>query len=380
MLNLDPVVKVNINVNAGTALSGVYSVGLILGSTKSASEFVIPTTERVRTYYNAADVKTDFGANAPETLAAEKYFGVNPAPRTLLIGVIDNTVEEEEGDPAETPVQALAAVLQKTNAFYGIYVPSISDTEITAIATYLGTLEHHVLFVDQTGTPDQAVSESSILSLQFVTKSKRVMVTVCNPYGSAAVMGMAMSLARTHSDSNFAMCYKTIPGLNLLDITENLATQIKALNGNIYVARGFAYTLFETGTTSSGIRYHEVLYIDEIADAIRNACVGALVNSDTPIPMNDTANSIFSGIIGVALDDFVGRGILANGVYRGISSVLETGDTINGYAIVTRSYDEQTDADREAHKAMPITIFLNFAGAVESIELTVNVQRQRSDK
>ena len=39
------------------------------------------------------------------------------------------------------------------------------------------------------------------------------------------------------------------------------------------------------------------------------------------------------------------------------------------------SYDNQTAADREAHKAMPITCCLCLAGSVESVALNVYVQR-----
>ena len=37
------------------------------------------------------------------------------------------------------------------------------------------------------------------------------------------------------------------------------------------------------------------------------------------------------------------------------------------------SFDNQSDADRMAHKAMPISVGLIFAGSVESIVINVNV-------
>jgi len=40
----------------------------------------------------------------------------------------------------------------------------------------------------------------------------------------------------------------------------------------------------------------------------------------------------------------------------------------------TDSYDLQSDADRAAHKAMPVQVALTLAGSVESIVITVNVQ------
>ena len=39
----------------------------------------------------------------------------------------------------------------------------------------------------------------------------------------------------------------------------------------------------------------------------------------------------------------------------------------------TDSYDDQSDADRAAHKAVPVQAGLVLAGSIESIVITVNV-------
>ena len=53
---------------------------------------------------------------------------------------------------------------------------------------------------------------------------------------------------------------------------------------------------------------------------------------------------------------------------------LRAGDTVeNGYALWADSYDNQSDADRAAHKAVPIQVGLVLAGSIESIVITVNV-------
>ena len=38
------------------------------------------------------------------------------------------------------------------------------------------------------------------------------------------------------------------------------------------------------------------------------------------------------------------------------------------------AYDTQTDADRQAHKAMPVSVALTLAGSLESVVISVNVQ------
>ena len=38
------------------------------------------------------------------------------------------------------------------------------------------------------------------------------------------------------------------------------------------------------------------------------------------------------------------------------------------------SYDTQSEADRAAHKAMPVQVALTLAGSLESVVINVNVQ------
>ena len=45
----------------------------------------------------------------------------------------------------------------------------------------------------------------------------------------------------------------------------------------------------------------------------------------------------------------------------------------NGYMLWADPYDTQSDADRAAHKAMPIHAALCFAGSVESLIINIDV-------
>ncbi len=56
------------------------------------------------------------------------------------------------------------------------------------------------------------------------------------------------------------------------------------------------------------------------------------------------------------------------------TGLLHAGDTVeNGFALWADSYNDQPDADRAAHKAVPIQVGLILAGSIESIVITVNV-------
>ena len=68
--------------------------------------------------------------------------------------------------------------------------------------------------------------------------------------------------------------------------------------------------------------------------------------------------------------------MLASSAWRGADiGPVRGGEIIeNGFMLWADSYDDQTDADRAAHKAMPVQVALTPAGSIESIVITVNVQ------
>lgn len=81
MLPVSRLIKVTVNLGATPAVGRSFNTLCIAGDSN-----VISGTERIRSYANFEDVESDFGVSAPETLAAELYFGQSPQPTSLQIG------------------------------------------------------------------------------------------------------------------------------------------------------------------------------------------------------------------------------------------------------------------------------------------------------
>ena len=100
--------------------------------------------------------------------------------------------------------------------------------------------------------------------------------------------------------------------------------------------------------------------------------------ADNPdkLPQTDDATAQFINRFSSILIGYTDRGILASAPWRGPDTgPLRTGDLVeNGFLLWADSYDLQSDADRAAHKAMPVQCALTLAGSIESIVITVNVQ------
>jgi hypothetical protein len=73
---------------------------------------------------------------------------------------------------------------------------------------------------------------------------------------------------------------------------------------------------------------------------------------------------------------YTNRGILSTAPWRGSAvGSFSAGDYIeNGFALWADSYDNQPEADRAAHRAVPIKAALTLAGSLESVVITVNVR------
>ena len=418
MLSIDPIVHVNLHLTAASPVSASWDTGLLLGPSE-----VIPVSERYRVFTSAEDMVTaGFTDTMPELAAARLYFSAVCAPRQLLVARWDAGSKSAEAGveapatdkadhgsaaeapaagksdpvsgasvskpnrgrvrddptPAETPLDALKDVIAHTESFYGVTVCGVSDAQLLAINAYLMEKDRFFLFCAATGTPAQVVAPGSLLSSLKATESRRCLAlySASTPRDAAAVMGVAMGLNLANPTDAFALCYAELKGVTPADLTESEVTAIKALNGNVYVSRGVGHALLEQASTPGGLRYDNVLYLDRIRAELQEACVDLLAVGRQRVPMTDTATAVFFNVLEGVLEPWYEREVLTCAPWRGPDTGLITrGDVLaHGYYLWADSYDRQTEADRAAHRAMPISVCLCMAGAVESIVLDLNLQ------
>ena len=422
MLTMDPVVKVNVSVELTTTVQSVFDVGAIVGPSS-----VIDATTRFKSYASLAEMVDDgYTATAPEYVAAQKYFGVSPAPASVVIVHYDTDPDAEPYDASadyavgdycthdtkiwqcntpitggeawnaehwdevtpttDTPAIALADAVEKGAEFYGVYYAPKASADNATIKTntigidgWLNSRDSGVQFYGVTGTASEITAVDGLMASFKSGASKRAVGMACTSdiSDAAGLMGVAMGMARTHTSSAFALCYKSIATATANIFTEANVVTIKGSNGNVYVSRTKNRASIENGTTASGLRYDEVLYLDMIAADLQVACFNLIANSDVKLPQNESTTTLFKNVVARVLEGYYGRGVLATAAWRGLPIVtVQTGDTIeHGYYMWADLYDNQTAEDRVAHKAMPMTILLCLSGSVESIVLNLQVQR-----
>ncbi len=370
MLSINTIAHVIVNTVRATASPGSFNTGLLLIKDSAYSD-----SRRLMAFDSASAALAGLAAlGFIETdeccKAAVKYFAASPAPGRLLVSCY----------PAnETLVQAVDTVLNQTATFYGV----MTCDPVTA-AYYL-TLARHIeelsvplmLFVPVADTVANATAAGGVLNKLRSAGIKRALPFFCAAASDcAAVMGTAMGLELAHKDTAFALCYKNVMGIEPSDLTQAEVDSLKALGCNVYVARGYSHLLLENGSVSSGGRYDEVLYVDKIAEDLQAAAVSLLADNPDKLPQTDDSTAQFITRFSSVLMGYTDRGILASSLWRGADTgPVKTGDVIeNGFALWADSYDDQSDADRLAHKAVPVQVALTLAGSIESIVITVNVQ------
>ncbi len=370
MLSLTSIVDVRVNTARTSAAGTGFSTGLILAPASGTS---VTDEQRLRLFASAedmlADPSGDFTANSPAYLAAKSYFAASPAPDRVYVSLYPSN---------RNPADGLDAVLDRVNDFYGIYTTETNLAKVMSLAAHVEELKiHAVLFIGATGTVAEATGSNGLLKRMYDLKPARVCTIYgADSYAAAALTGTAMGLTRSFGDAPFALCYKQIAGMQPTVLTESEIATIKALNGNVYITRGVNRRLLENGTVVSGLRYDEVLYMDRIAADLEEAALALLTGNTGRLAQTDETSAVFINRFSAILADYAGRDVLATAPWRGDPvGQIQRGDIIeNGYMLWADSYDLQSDADRAAHKAMPIHAALCFAGSVESLVINVDVR------
>ena len=367
MLSVNTIANVVVNTVRASASPASFDTGLLLAPDSGFTE-----ERRLQTYSSATEAAAGltalgFPATSEVYKSAVKYFVASPAPARLLVSCYP--VSEQAWD-------GLNAVLEQTAGFYGV-MPCGTMTNDTMAAFAMRAEAMSVPMVLFAPVTSYSTAANSTLDQLYRGQYKRTLPFCCESVSDcAAVMGTAMGLELSHKGSAFALCYKTVQGIQPSDLTQTQVDNIKRKNGNVYIARGYTHFLLENGSMANGRRYDEVLYIDKIADDLQNAAVTLLAENPDKMPQTDDSTAQFINRFSSILMGYTDRGVLASAAWRGADvGPVVNGDIIeNGFLLWADSYDDQSDADREAHRAVPIQCALTLAGSIESIVITVNVQ------
>lgn len=380
--SLDSIVDIAVEISPLAAPRATFNELLVVGSTN-----VIPASERVRRYESAADMIMDgFALDDPEYIAATIYFSQSPEPRYIWIGRQDTTTS-----PAESCLEAITDCrLASLDWYIGICLNAV-EADHKEIASWVEATTPSSIYAFTTQDADvltAAPSPAGIFEyLKDLSYSRTIGVYSTNQggspinypdniYAAVAIMGYACGQNTGLANSAYTLKFKDLVGIATEPLTSTQKLNIENQNGNLYLSYGNFYNWFEQGVMANGYFFDEMINLDMLVNNIQLG-ISDLLNSTPKVPQTEGGVTQLVHQINQACDLAVNLGFLAPGTWRGVNLLnLSTGDTLpKGYMVQAGSLADQSDADRQQRKSVPLYVAITEAGAVHSCIIGVYVSR-----
>lgn len=372
VISIDGVVKTltGLNFSAQTNLNGVASVisAALVGGvvTWTGSEFVVTSNSTGITStvgYATTGAGTDL--SVPLKLTAALSLAIIP------------------GFDAETPVQCAAVLANKSASWYGLMFAAIvqpTDLQNLDVSGFIEALDISRVFgvtIVNTNVLSSLVSNDLASEMKAGGYKKSLCQYSQNAYAIASFFGRAFSVNFNANRSTITLMYKQEPGVVGEELTENQASTLKAKRCNVFVNYVNDTIIIQYGVMSGSAYFDEIHGLDWIQDAIQNACFNVLYQSTTKVPQTDAGVNQLTNAIGGVCDQAVSNGLVAPGIWNADGfGELQTGQYLKtGYYIFAQPIALQSQSDRETRVAPPIQTAIKLAGAIQELDVIVNVNR-----
>lgn len=363
-----------LNFSAATTMAGVAALintglGVYGGCTWDGSSFVI----------------TSDSSGAASTLgyAVAAASGVDIS---ALIKCTSATAASASiaGIDAEEPVACALILTQKSAAWFGLQfaaTASITDDQHIAVAAFIEGLDLKRIYGITSQDADclDSTSTSDIMYRLEALAYKRTWTQYSSSSAYAAVSAFSRGFAVNFNAnrSTITLMYKTEPGITAETITESQATALKDKNGNVFVEYVNDTAIIQYGTMASGHYFDEIHGLSWFEDAVQNAVYNLLYTSKTKIPQTDAGQNQIVAAIASVCREGVNNGLIAGGVWNANGfGQLSQGDYLpDGFYIYASPMALQAQAVRETRVAPPIQVAIKLAGAIQEVDVTIDVNR-----
>lgn len=373
VISIDGVVKTltGLDFSAETNLNGVASVitADLAGSgivTWTGKQFVVTssTTGTTSTVgYATTGAGTDL--SVPLKLTA-----------SLAIAIIP-------GFAAETPVACAAALANKSAAWYGLmFAASVqpTDSQNLDVCAFIEALDITRIFgvtITNTNVLSSIVTNDLASEMKAGGYKQSFNQYSQNAYAIASFFGRAFSVNFNANRATITLMYKQEPGVVGEELTENEASTLKFKRCNVFVNYVNDTIIIQYGVMSGSAYFDEIHGLDWFQDAVQNACYNVLYQSTSKVPQTDAGVNQLVNAIGGVCDQAVNNGLVAPGIWNADGfGQLENGQYLKtGYYIYAQPIALQSQSDRETRVAPPIQTAIKLAGAIQELDVIVNVNR-----
>lgn len=323
------------------------------------------------------------GASSAVAALTAPVSGTDISGAGLLAGTTATLQEIVPGIAAETALAAVVALDSLRTQWYGMMFASthIVDADHLAIAAYIEAsgLNPHVYGL--TTNEAAALTTNDSTSIGFQLKALGYERTLCqwsaNAYAVASFFGRAFTVDFTENNSTITMMFKVEPGVIAESLTTTQANALDSSNYNYFVNFNNNTAIIVNGKMAGGNFFDEIWGLDWLANQILTSVYNLLYTSPTKIPQTDAGVHLLATTIEGSCSAAVNNGLVAPGIWNAAGfGQLNQGDFLSkGYYVYAPPVATQNPADRAARKSPPIQVAVKLAGAIQSVQITVNVNR-----
>lgn len=288
------------------------------------------------------------------------------------------------GFAAENPLECVQAMAEKSGQWYGLtFAASVmpTDDQLLEVAAFIEAASRsRVLGItDMDPRTASAVYTGDIASRLKALGYDRsfVQYSSSNPYAVCSFLGRAFVVNFSASRSTITLMYKQEPGTVAEDMTESQATALKTKNCNVFTNYDNGTAILQYGTVASGAYFDEIHGLDWLADALQTECWNLLYQSKTKIPQTEEGVGQLLTACSKICQEGVNNGLVAPGVWNADGfGQLRRGDYLpKGYYLYSQPIVDQSQSEREQRKAPPIQVAAKLAGAIHTVDVSIDVNR-----
>jgi hypothetical protein len=302
---------------------------------------------------------------------------------TIMRGTASTLTSIVHGIAAETAVECAQALADASGAWYGLtYCASVQpDTSaLVAVAEYIeATSPSRILGCTTTDTDvlDAEVTDDLASAMKDGGYKRTCVQYSANEFAVCSLIGRAFSVNFNANSSTITLMYKTEPGVVAEYLTETQAQTLKSKRCNVFVNYQNDTAIIQYGVMSGSAYFDEIHGLDWFVDALQNAEYNLLYTSKTKIPQTDAGQNQIVNVAASVCAEAVNNGLVAPGTWNADGfGQLSRGDYLkSGYYIYAAPMATQAQSIREQRIAPPMQIALKLAGAVQELDIEVNVNR-----
>jgi hypothetical protein len=337
--------------------------------------------------YDAVNTRFVITANSTGVGSTVSFLST-PNSSTDISSMMGGTADDSgayvaDGVAVETAVTA-ATLFDNYfgQTWYALVMPQIDDNDDhVAVAAYIeGSDNKHLYGVTtQEAGALSAVSTTDIAYRLSQLGYNRSIVQYSSEsaYAICSALGRLLTVNYNGNSTVITLMYKQEPGIVAESLTPTQMVNVAAKNCNVFVNFNNNTAILRNGVMSSGEFADNITDTDWLAVTIMNTLYNLLYTSPTKIPQTDSGGHILVTACEAVCSQGVANGTLAPGTWNSNGfGGLSQGDFLpKGFYVYIQPIAQQNQADREARRAPPIQIAAKLAGAVHSVDVTINVNR-----